>query len=58
MLGFSFKGGKGSHRIYIKSGVQEIVTLQNVDGKVKPYQVRQVLRLIDKYSLTKGERNE
>lgn len=57
-LGFTFKGGKGSHRVYIKSGIPEIVNLQNVNGKAKPYQVKQVLRIITKYSLLGDNYNE
>jgi hypothetical protein len=36
-------------------GVVDLVNLQNVDGKCKPYQVRQVLRLVDRYNLTLGD---
>jgi len=57
-LGFRERKGKGSHRVYIKSGISEIITLQNVEGKVKPYQVRQVVRIIAKYSLIEGDNNE
>jgi predicted RNA binding protein YcfA (HicA-like mRNA interferase family) len=56
--GFTLKGGKGSHRVYIKSGMSEIVNIQNVSGKVKPYQVKQVLRIINKYSLLDGDTSE
>lgn len=54
-LGFKERKGKGSHRVYIKSGISEIVTLQSVEGKAKPYQVRQVLKIIKKYSLVEGD---
>lgn len=40
-FGFRFKGGKGSHRVYGKEGVFEILNFQNVGGSVKPYQVKQ-----------------
>ncbi len=42
IYGFTLKGGKGSHRVYSKEGVIEIVNLQNVAGKAKPYQVKQL----------------
>jgi len=29
----------------------ELLNLQEVDGKCKPYQVRQVLKLLDRYRL-------
>ncbi len=45
------RGGKGSHRIYVKSGVFEILNFQNVKGMAKQYQVRQFLNVVDKYNL-------
>ncbi|MBU4190687.1 MAG: type II toxin-antitoxin system HicA family toxin [Candidatus Thermoplasmatota archaeon] len=51
MFGFYFKGGKGSHRIYVRKGIQEMLNFQNVGGKAKPYQVRQLIKVIKKYNL-------
>jgi len=31
--------------------VPELINLQSVQGKCKPYQVKQVLELIDRYNL-------
>ena len=50
-FGFHLKGGKGSHRVYSKKGVSEILTFQNIDGMAKPYQVRQLLDIIERYKL-------
>ena len=55
LFGFSFKGGKGSHRIYIKNGIKEMLNFQNVKGKAKPYQVKQFLNIVDKYGLLEEE---
>ena len=33
---------KGSHHIFTKEGVEEILNLQPKGGKAKPYQVKQV----------------
>ncbi len=33
---------RGSHRVFIKVGIQEILNLQPGNGNAKPYQVRQV----------------
>jgi predicted RNA binding protein YcfA (HicA-like mRNA interferase family) len=44
--GFQSRSGKGSHRIYHKEGVVEIVNIQPRDGKAKPYQVKQVRELL------------
>jgi predicted RNA binding protein YcfA (HicA-like mRNA interferase family) len=49
-LGFS-KRQKGSHHIFSKSGVEELVNLQRDGSKAKPYQVRQVRTIIQRYSL-------
>ena len=42
---------RGSHHLYRREGVAEKVNLQRDDGNAKPYQVRQVRRLIQKYKL-------
>ena len=51
MFGFQFKGGKGSHRIYKKEGVRELLNFQNFNGKAKAYQVKQFVKIIQKYNL-------
>ena len=50
-IGFGLKRVAGSHHIYARAGVEEIVNIQNVGGEVKPYQVRQIVRLIERYDL-------
>jgi len=55
LVGFRFRGGKGSHRIYIKKDVREMLNFQNVKGRVKPYQVRQFLKVIKKYKLQRDK---
>lgn len=42
---------KGDHFIYTKDGVEEIVNIQPVGNKAKPYQVKQVRNVILKYQL-------
>ena len=42
---------KGGHHIFSKQGVDEIVNLQPIGSKAKPYQVRQVRNLMVKYHL-------
>jgi hypothetical protein len=34
--------------------VPELVNLQDIDGKCKPYQVKQVLALVERYNLSLG----
>jgi predicted RNA binding protein YcfA (HicA-like mRNA interferase family) len=42
---------RGSHHIFTKDGIQEIINLQSKDAKAKPYQVKQVRAMILKYHL-------
>jgi len=51
-FGFRLSRVKGSHHIFVHPQVQELVNLQNVGGKAKPYQIRQFLRLVERYNLT------
>jgi hypothetical protein len=41
----------GSHRIFYKDGVEEIINIQPKGSKAKPYQVKQVRQIILKYKL-------
>jgi predicted RNA binding protein YcfA (HicA-like mRNA interferase family) len=41
----------GSHHIFTKKNVEEIINLQPKNGQAKPYQVKQVRELIVKYGL-------
>lgn len=54
-FGFCLKGGKGSHRVYTRERVREILNFQDVHGRAKPYQVRQLLKIIETYNLTEDE---
>jgi predicted RNA binding protein YcfA (HicA-like mRNA interferase family) len=54
-LGFSHVRTAGSHRIYAHPGVSELVNVQDVGGEAKPYQIRQVLRLVERYNLKLGD---
>ena len=49
--GFQRRTGKGSHRIYYKDGIVEIINVQPRNGKAKPYQVKQVRELLLKYKI-------
>lgn len=50
-LGFE-KRIKGSHHLFSKNGVEEIINIQPTGGKAKPYQVKQVRAIIVKYQLS------
>jgi len=37
--------------VYAQEGIMEILNFQDVKGRAKPYQVRQLLKVIRKYNL-------
>jgi hypothetical protein len=49
MLGFVRRGGKGSHRVYVKTGEAVALNFQDRGGRIKPYQARQLIEMIEKY---------
>jgi len=53
-FGFHLSRVKGSHHIFAHPSVRELVNLQEVRGKAKPYQVKQLLALVEGYNLTLG----
>lgn len=42
---------RGSHHIFSKDGIEEILNLQPNQGQAKPYQVKQVRTIILNYKL-------
>ena len=50
-FGFKLARVRGSHHIFSHPSIPELVNLQSVSGNCKPYQVKQVLDLIDRYNL-------
>lgn len=55
LFGFRFSRQSGSHKVYVHSGIKEILNFQNVGGKAKAYQVRQFIEILEKYKLMEGE---
>ena len=49
-LGFELRIN-GSHHIFTKENVAEIINIQPLNANAKPYQVKQVRELIVKYKL-------
>lgn len=47
---------KGDHYIFTKNDVDEIINIQPLGSKAKPYQVKQIRNLIVKYHL--GDHDE
>ena len=40
---------RGSHHIYTKAGISEIINIQPAGNKAKPYQIKQVREIIVRY---------
>ena len=55
-FGFVLHRQAGSHRIYHRPGVPEILDLQTVGSDAKPYQIRDFVRLVHRYGLRLQDR--
>ncbi len=51
MFGFRLDRIKSSHHIFVHPDVPELVNIQNIKGKAKPYQVKQLLKIVERYNL-------
>ncbi len=54
-FGFQLMRVRGSHHIFDRPQVPEIVNLQDRRGKAIPYQIKQFLELIEQYNLQIGD---
>jgi predicted RNA binding protein YcfA (HicA-like mRNA interferase family) len=54
-FGFQLSRINGSHHIYVHANIPELLNIQNVNGQAKPYQIKQLLRLIERYNLEMGD---
>lgn len=50
-FGFELRRTSGSHHVFLHPDVPELLNLQEVRGQAKPYQIRQFLRLVERYAL-------
>lgn len=50
-FGFSLLRSSGSHHIFSHPDIPELINLQDIGGQAKPYQIRQFLRLVERYNL-------
>jgi len=50
-FGFRLDRITGSHHIFIHPDLPELINLQNVNGEAKPYQIKQLLKIVEKYNL-------
>ncbi len=51
-FGFRLLRTSSSHHIFGRDGIPEQINLQEVNGKAKSYQIRQFLKLVERYNLT------
>lgn len=49
-LGFQERT-RGSHHAFVRPGVEDLINLQREGSMAKPYQVRQVRRVLTRYGL-------
>jgi predicted RNA binding protein YcfA (HicA-like mRNA interferase family) len=50
-FGFMLQRTGGSHHIFAHPNIPELINLQEVAGEAKPYQIRQFLRLRERYNI-------
>lgn len=55
-FGFRLDRVNGSHHIFVHPEIPELLNFQNDNGKAKPYQVKQLLQLVEAYNLQLGEK--
>ncbi len=54
-VGFTFDRQNGSHKIYKHEKHPEFMNFQNVKGKAKPFQVKQLINFINEHNLLPKE---
>jgi len=50
-FGFRLDRISGSHHIFVHPEIPELLNLQNVAGKAKPYQMKQLIKIVEKHNL-------
>lgn len=54
-FGFRRSRVSGSHHIFVHPTIPELLNLQEVHGQAKAYQIRQLLRLVERHNLQIGD---
>jgi len=54
-FGFRERRRRGSHRMFSHPIVGEQLNLQEFHGEAKPYQIRQFLKIVERYNLHLGD---
>jgi predicted RNA binding protein YcfA (HicA-like mRNA interferase family) len=55
-LGFELRRVSGSHHVFAHPDIPQLINLQSLHVQAKPYQVRQLLRLVERYDLRLKDR--
>jgi hypothetical protein len=55
-LGFELRRVSGSHHVFAHLDIPQPINLQSVRGQAKPYQIRQLVRLVERYDLRLKDR--
>jgi predicted RNA binding protein YcfA (HicA-like mRNA interferase family) len=55
-LGFEPRRVSGSHHVFTHPDIPQLINLQSVRGQAKPYQIRQLVRLVERYDLRLEDR--
>ena len=50
-FGFQLTRVSGSHHIFVHPEIPELLNLQEVRGEAKPYQIKQFLKIVERYNL-------
>ena len=50
-FGFRLDRVSGSHHIFVHPDIPELLNLQNVAGQAKPYQMKQLIKIVEKHNL-------
>jgi predicted RNA binding protein YcfA (HicA-like mRNA interferase family) len=50
-MGFELRRVSGSHHVFAHPDIPQLINLQSVRGQAKPYQIRQLVRLVERYDL-------
>jgi predicted RNA binding protein YcfA (HicA-like mRNA interferase family) len=56
-LGFELLRVSGSHHVFAHPDIPQLINLQSARGQAKPYQIRQLLRLVERYDLGLKDRS-
>lgn len=57
-IGAIYRRTKGSHIQYSIDNIPELINIQPQNGKIKPYQVKEIRNIVNKYKLGEGGHND